>query len=305
MTPRVAIVIPSWNTRELLGACLRSVAATREDLLLEVTVVDNGSSDGSPQMIREQFPDVRVMQNAENVGFARACNQGIAATTAAYVLLLNSDARLVAGTLRALLSLAEAHPRSAVVGGLIHNEDGTFQASFSDFPSLAQELLMLTGLGRLLYGAWYPSHGAGTDRGALPVAWVSGAAMLVRRAAMVEVGGFDERYFMYAEEMDLCCRCLRAGWEVWYEPAAVILHLGGASSRSQPAQREIQLYSSRVRFHGTHSGVWHARAAAALIVGVTALKRPVHALLRRLSGGRRGRTVAPPMALWAQLRKQL
>jgi GT2 family glycosyltransferase len=220
-------------------------------------------------------------------------------------LLLNSDARVLAGAVRALLACAEAHPRSAVVGGLIRNEDGSFQASFSDFPSMAQELLMLTGLGRLLYGPWYPSHGAQEQGGALRVAWVSGAAMLVRRAAMGEIGGFDERYFMYAEEMDLCCRCIRAGWEVWYEPAAIIHHLGGASSRTQPAQREIQLYSSRVRFYGTHSGVWHARTAAALIVAITALKRPAHALVRRLSGGRRGRTVAPPIALWTQLRKQL
>jgi GT2 family glycosyltransferase len=164
---------------------------------------------------------------------------------------------------------------------------------------------MLTGLGRMLYGPWYPSHDAGVQRGAIAVAWVSGAAMLVRRAALTEVGGFDERYFMYAEEMDLCCRCVRAGWQVWYEPAAEIQHLGGASSRSQPAQREIQLYSSRVRFYGTHSGIWHARAAAAMIVAITAIKRPAHALLRRLSGGRHGRTVAPPMALLAQLRKQL
>ena len=303
--PSAAVVIPSWNTRELLRACLGSLVATREDMRLETIVIDNGSTDGSVQMVREQFADVRVIQNTDNVGFARACNQGIAATTAPYVLLLNSDARVLAGTLSAMLSCAQERPRSAVVGGLIRNEDGSFQASFTDFPNMAQELLMLTGLGRLLYGSWYPSHDAQEHNGAVRVAWVSGAAMLVRRAAMAEVAGFDERYFMYAEEMDLCCRCIRAGWEVWYEPGAVFLHLGGASSRSQPAQREIQLYSSRVRFYGEHSGRWHARVAAALIVAITAAKRPVHALVRRLSGGRRGRTVAPPIALWAQLRKQL
>lgn len=303
--PLAAIVIPSWNTRELLSACLGSLAATRDDLALETIVVDNGSTDGSAQMVRAEFPDARVIQNTDNVGFARACNQGIAATTAPYVLLLNSDARVVAGSVRAMVSCAQARPRSAVVGGLIRNEDGSFQASFIDFPSMVQELLMLTGLGRLLYGPWYPSHDAQEHGGAVRVAWVTGAAMLVRRAAMTEVGGFDERFFMYAEEMDLCCRCIRAGWEVWYEPGAVILHLGGASSRSQPAQREIQLYSSRVRFYGVHSGRWHARLAAALIVAITAAKRPVHALVRRLSGGRRGRTVAPPIALWTQLRKQL
>lgn len=305
MIPRAAIVVPSWNTRDLLAACLQSIADTCAGIEAETIVVDNGSRDGSSDLVRERFPGVRVVQNTENAGFARACNQGIAATTAPYVLLLNSDARLLPGSLQALLARAEAQPRCAIVGALIRNADGTFQASFSDFPSLAQELLMLTGVGRLLYGPWYPSHEAGEQRGALSVAWISGAAMLVRRAGMEAVGGFDERYFMYAEEMDLCCRCVRAGWEVWYEPAAVVLHLGGASGRSQPAQREIQLYSSRVRFYGTHSGVWHARAAAALIVAITALKRPLHAVLRRASGGRRGRSVAPPAALLAQLRKQL
>lgn len=305
MTPRAAIVIPSWNTRDLLGACLQSIADTCAGTDTETIVVDNGSRDGSPDLVRERFPGVRLIQNTENAGFARACNQGIAATTAPYVLLFNSDARLEPGSLQALLSRVEAQPRCAIVGALIRNADGTFQASFSDFPSLRQELLMLTGLGRLLYGRWYPSHDAGEQRGALPVAWISGAAMLVRRVAIEQVGGFDERYFMYAEEMDLCCRCVRAGWQVWYEPAAVVLHLGGASSRSQPAQREIQLYSSRVRFYGTHSGVWHARAAAAMIVAITALKGPLHALVRRVSGGRHGRTVAPPRALLLELRKQL
>ena len=107
MTPRLAIVIPSWNTRDLLAACLQSVAATRGNFLLEILVVDNGSTDGSSQMVRERFADVRVLVNAENVGFARACNQGIAATSAPYVLLLNSDARVVDDTLQALLSAAE------------------------------------------------------------------------------------------------------------------------------------------------------------------------------------------------------
>lgn len=305
MTPHAAIVIPSWNTRELLRACLRSVAATCGDIPMEVAVVDNGSADGSPQMVREQFPDVRLIENTENRGFARACNQGIAATTASYVILLNSDARFVPGTLHALLALAEAQPRSAVVGALIRNDDGSFQASYSTFPSLGQEFLMLTGLGRLVYGPWYPSQGAEEQGGARRVAWVSGAGMLVRRTALRDIGAFDERYFMYAEEMDLCCRCLRAGWEVWYEPTAVIIHLGGGSSRSQPAQREIHLYSSRVQFCRTHRGVWNARTMAALILTFTAMKRPVHALLRHLTAGKYGRTVPPAAALWAQLRKQL
>jgi GT2 family glycosyltransferase len=112
MTARLAIVIPSWNTRDLLAACLQSVAATRGALSLEVLVVDNGSSDGSQQMVRERFPDVQVVENAQNVGFARACNQGIAATSAPYILLLNSDARVVTNTLLALVSAADAHPRS-------------------------------------------------------------------------------------------------------------------------------------------------------------------------------------------------
>jgi len=299
--PRVTVVVPSWNTRELLALCLESVISTGEGVDCEILVVENASSDGSAELARGFHPSVRLIENANNVGFARACNQGIAASRAPYLLFLNSDARLLPGTLSALVELATLHPRCGVAGVQVRDGSGGFQASHARFPSWSQELLMLSGLGRLLYGSTYPSHGPDEARGARSVDWVSGACLFGRRAALDAVGGFDEDYFMYGEEMDLCYRMRRSGWEVWYEPAARAIHLGGGSSSRRTLEREADLYCGRVRFFRRHRGARAAAVLTAMIYGFTGFKLAWHTALRRLSGGRRGRPVVPLQLLAARL----
>jgi GT2 family glycosyltransferase len=269
---------------------------TTADLDIDIIVVDNGSTDGSQAMVQSRFGGVRLIANQSNLGFAKANNQALAATTAPYVLLLNSDAQLRTGTLHALLELAESQPKAA-------NVDSSFQASYAEFPTLWQELLVLSALGRLLHGRWYPSHGPEDGRGPQRVDWVGGACMLVRRRVLADLGGFDEAYFMYAEEMDLCFRAARAGWEVWYVPAADVVHHGGASSRHQAERREADLYCSRVRFFRRHYGDAAAQRLKLLIYTCVATKLPVHALLRGLSGGRYGRPVVGLRLLAAALRR--
>jgi N-acetylglucosaminyl-diphospho-decaprenol L-rhamnosyltransferase len=289
--PDISIIVPTWNTRELLADCLESIAQTAGDFSVETIVIDNASTDGTVAMVRDRFPLVRLICNQENAGFAKAINQAAALSTGRYMLFLNSDARLLPQAVGALRAVAEAQVRAGVVGAQLHNADGSFQASHARFPTLGQEFLILSGLGRLLYGRAYPSYAAHQERGPQLVDWVSGACLLVRRAAFDALGGFDTGYFMYAEEVDLCYRMRSAGWQTWYEPAAHVLHVGGASSLARRTAFEADLYRSRVRFVRTHYGAAAAARLKLLVYCVTAIKIAIHGCLRGLSGARYGRPV--------------
>jgi hypothetical protein len=255
-------------------------------------------------MARERFPSVRLICNQENVGFAKAVNRGAASSARRYLLFLNSDAQLLPGALASMLELAEAQPQAGVVGPQMRHPDGSFQASYACFPTLRQEFLALSGLGRILCGPHYPSHYAEEGKGPQQVNWVSGACMLVRRCVFDAVGGFDEGYFMYAEEVDLCFRMRSAGWQTWYQPTANVLHCGGASSRTQRTIFERDLYRSRVRFFRVHYGERPAQFLCLLIYTVTAIKILYHGGLRRLSGGRYGRPVVGLRSLDIHVRNE-
>lgn len=303
MAPDISIIVVNWNTRDLLADCLRSLFRTIQGPGFDVWVVDNGSTDGSVEMVRQAFPQVELVVNEENEGFARANNRAIDQSAGRYVLLFNSDAQATPGAVRALFELAEAEPSAGVVGARLLNADGSFQASHTPFPTLGQEFLMLTGLGRLVLGSQYPSRGPEVDRGPQVVDYVEGACMLARRRAIEEVGGLDEGYFMYAEEVDWCYTMKQAGWQIWYQPAARVLHLGGGSSQHRLPQREADLYRSRVRFFRKHYGRPAARMLALQIYALTAAKLSLHRLLRFVSGGRRGRPVVSLRQLSAALRE--
>lgn len=300
--PEISIVIPSWNGREVLAGCLESVRRTRGAVALEVLVVDNASTDATVEMLRARFPEVGILENPTNEGFARACNRGAAAGVAPFILLLNSDTVLEPEALERLLATAREQPRAAVVGPLLLNPDGSFQSALAPFPDLLQEILILSGLGRALFGAAYPCAPPPALRGAERGDWVGGACMLVRRAAWDQVGGLDDGYFMYAEELDLCRRLRTAGWEVWCNPAAVVVHLGGASVRQLGTEGEARHYRGRLRYYRRHHGAAAARGLRVLIFAATAIKIAAHAVLRAASGGRRGRRVVSLRQLHLALR---
>lgn len=301
--PEIAVVIPNWNGRDLLPACLQAIRETRGDLSLEVVVVDNASEDDSVALLRAHHADVKIVESPRNEGFACACNRGAAASTAPLLLMLNTDALLQPNALRRLRELLLAKPRAAVVGPQLRYPSGRFQSSHSPFPDLWQEWMIITGLGRLLHGRHFPSRPAEEESGAQRGGWVGGACLLMRREAFDDVGRFDEGYFMYAEEMDLCYRLQRAGWEVWYEPAAVVVHVHAASARRVGSLSEARNYKSRIRYHRLHHGAAQAAVVRALIVGSTAVKGVVHAILRAVTGGRRGRLVVSLRQLRAELRQ--
>jgi GT2 family glycosyltransferase len=287
----------------MLADCLETIAKTAGKLKIELIVVDNASTDGSQVMLQQRFPQVHLIANQANVGFAKGNNQGMTVSTGRYALLLNSDAFSTPGAIEALIHLADTQPRAGIVGAQLRNADHTFQASHSRFPSLWQEFLILSGLGRFIYGRWYPSHGPEEDRGPQIVDYVEGACLLVRPEAFKEAGGLDEGYFMYAEEVDWCYTMRQKGWQVWYQPAAQIIHLGGASSQGRRTQREGDLYRSRVRFFRKHYGQTAAKMLKAQIYTLTVIKIATHGLLRWVSGGRYGRPVVSLSHLAMELKE--
>lgn len=278
--PDVSVVIVSWNTRALTTACLASLPAAAGALSWDAWVIDNASTDGSVAAIRDGFPHVRVVANRENAGFAAANNQGIVASRGRYVLLLNSDTVAQPGSIAALVAFADARPRAGVVGPRLENPDGSFQTGPTPFPSLWNELLSVTGIGRRLTYRGYPSRPAAASRHAQPTDYVVGACMLARRDAIDAVGGLDERYFMYSEEPDWCWRMRAAGWETWYTPEAVVTHFGGQSTRQVREAMLVALYRSKVRFFRLHRGPVSAACLTAGIMAVSRLRRLVRAALR-------------------------
>lgn len=303
MTPEISVILVNWNTSLLLGQCLSMLIQQLEGLSYDLWVVDNGSSDDSISMLSNSFPQVNIILNGSNVGFAAANNQAMKVAQGKYFLLINTDAFPKPNAIQALYNLAEVNTRCGIVGPKLENSDGSFQGSYVDFPSLKQEFLMLTGLGRLLFGSWYPNHSPLEGEGARVVDYAQGACMLVRREAYVTVGGFDENYFMYSEEVDWCYSMWQSGWEVWYQPEAVVTHLGGGSSVHRMTQRETDLYLSRLMFFKKHYGDAATFLLKSMIVGSTFLKYLLHGLLRLITCRRVGRKVVSPVLLLAKLGK--
>jgi len=298
----LSIIIANWNTHELLAQCLQSLEDTVRDSSFDVWVVDNGSSDGSVVMVRERFPRVHVIANSENVGFARGNNQAIARCEGRYVVLLNSDTQALPGSLDSAVKFMDEHPCAGLAGVRLLNPDGTFQASYTPFPTLWREFLILGGLGRRLIRPTFPSWGPQVKKGAQRIrGYVEGACLLARREAADQIGGLDERIFMYAEDVDWCYRLHQAGWEVWYLPHSPIVHYGGQSSKKRRGRMEAELYRSRVYFFRKHYGGAAAFCLKSLIYAMTLIKMLVHGALRFVTRGRRGRQVAS----WRELRLAL
>lgn len=257
--PRLSFILVNWNTKGHILKALRSIADTVHGYRHEIFVVDNGSTDGSPEAIRKAFPRARLIRNEENLGFARAVNQALARATGSYCVLLNSDARLTAGAIKKLAAFMEENPDVGIAGGQLMNEDGSRQNSIAPFPSLATELLNKRLL-RILFPRQYP----GKEReypAPLDVDSLVGACIIVRCQAIDEVGMLDEGYFFFMEETDWCLRLKKQGWRISFVPQARILHLQGASASLAKAEARIEYYRSRYRFFTK----WHGRRRTAFL----------------------------------------
>ena len=261
----LSIVIVSWNTHQMLSDCLASVREGLGDLKAEIWVVDNASDDGSPEMVARDFPEARVIVNAENRGFAAANNQALALATGRHVLLLNSDTLVHGDVLRRSVAWLDAHPEAGVMGPRVLNTDGTTQASTSRFPALG--LLAMQTLGLTRIAAFDGYRMTGWDRrDTRAVEVVSGCAMFVRRAAMERVGLLDEAFFFYGEETDWCHRFARAGWQLVFAPIPAVTHFGGGAVGKLNHRRDVLMTEGTTRLHRKHGGRLAGGACFAILV---------------------------------------
>lgn len=253
---KLSIVIVSWNTRQLLAQCLESVAVNLKSLGLIVTetlVVDNASIDGTVDMLRQQFPWVKVVANRDNAGFAKANNQAIVASSGDYILLLNPDTKLHANAIATLVTYLDTQPMVGAVGPLLENPDGTLQFSCSPAPTLLGESWRLLHPNRGLGHGAYPMQGWSRHQ-PREVDVIQGACLLLRRSVIEQVGPLDEDYYIYSEEVDLCARIRAANWRIFWVPTAHVTHYGGQSTRQVATEMFIQLYASKVIYFRKHHG---------------------------------------------------
>jgi GT2 family glycosyltransferase len=228
-----SVVIVSYNTRDMLRECLLSIERESDGFLIEVLIVDNNSSDGSPEMVEAQFPQARLIRSAVNLGFGAANNLAIEAARGRYVVLLNSDAFLGPGSLRLAIARMDRSPKVALAGGQLTGRDLSWQPSARMFPSPITDFFVMTGLAAKFPKSRIFGHFDRTWADpAQPseVDWVPGAFSIVRAEVLGKVGSFDPRFFLYSEEVDLCRRIKKAGYQVWYWPDIRVVHIGGQSS---------------------------------------------------------------------------
>ena len=254
----VSIIIVSFNTRDILRSCLKSVmrATAAHRGQCETIVVDNASRDNSAQMVVREFPAVRLLRSKVNLGFAAANNLALGMVRGRYVLLLNPDAELSPETISEAVAAMDAAPQVAVMGGLLLDEVGRSQPSARKFPSLLNELLTISGLAARfprsrLFGRFDRSWADAQQEA--DIDWAPGAFNIIRRGAITHLGGFDERFFLYYEEVDLCRRIRAAGWRIRYQPQLRVRHIGGASTR---AHNDMEISSS-----GAQLVLWRMRSA--------------------------------------------
>ncbi len=292
--PHLSILIVSWNTRDLLARCLDSLYRHPPGVPFEVVVVDNASSDGSAEMVRQFGHPVRLVENQENVGFAAPNNQAIALSRGRYLLLLNPDTEVRPQALASMVAYLADHADVGGLGPRLLNPDGSHQVSCYPAPTLSREFWRLFHLDALRPLGTYPQR-MWQSREPLDVEVIQGACLMLRREALKEVGLLDERYYIYSEEVDLCLRLRRAGWRLVWLPGAQVVHYGGQSTRQASAPMFLHLYHSKVLYFRKHRGRLAAGVYKAILF-LAALPRVLFGPLTRVASadGTDGR---PPLEI--------
>jgi GT2 family glycosyltransferase len=254
----LAIIIVNWNTGDLLKQCLQSVYGSQTSKQYEVWVVDNGSSDGSPDMITNRYPQTKIISNKDNTGFAHANNQAIIDSTGDYLLLLNPDTVINKDVMEVLSNYLDEHPDVGAVGPRLLNADGTLQESAYPRPTLVREFWRLFHLDRVINYAEYPME-QWSHIDAKEIDVLMGACFMVRRKALDQVGLLDDEFFIYSEEVDLCTRIRNYGWRISWLPTVTVIHLGGESTKQIQQEMFLQLYQGKIQYfrkHHTLLEVW-------------------------------------------------
>ena len=299
----LSIIIINWNSVEFLRECLRSIFAQANDFSFEVIVLDNGSFDGSAEMLADEFSEVRFIQGEENLGFAKANNLASQIALGKYLLFLNPDTEIRGRALILLVEAARTFPEGGAFGARLLNSDGTLQTScIQAFPTIRNQFLDSNCLRRLFPGSglWGTAALFTQSRAPESVEGISGACLLTRRGLFQQLGGFSERYFMYFEDMDYCLRCAKAGCRNYFVPAAEVVHHGGKSSGGEHSKfSSVMMVESAWRFFvKQHGSVWAAlfRVSVGLQAGLRSLLLVVVLPVARLSG--RPRRIVGALRKW-------
>lgn len=261
--PDVSVIIVSWNVSALLRACLTSIYAGLGSLRAEVIVVDSASSDDTVSMIQRDFPQVTLLAQTENIGFTRGNNIGFHAASGRYLFLLNPDTELIGDVVPQMIAYMDTHPQVGIVGPHTLNTDGSYQSTRRRFPTPMLAFFESTWLQpfapKTLLEQFYFSAESATAT--LEVDWVQGSALLARRELYDTIGGLDEGFVMYSEELDWCRRAKATGWKVMYLGNAYLIHHGGKSSEQVTARKHIHFQQSKLRYFRKH----HGRGIAGLL----------------------------------------
>ena len=245
--PDLSVILVSFNDWDHLEKCLDSLRAFQSRIDTEIVVLDNNSSDGSPDFVRRRFPEVKLVCNSENKGFARASNLGIRASTGEFVLFLNTDTVADAEAVIRLLENIRQKASIGAVGPALMKDRRTYQISFGRKVDFFSQLVQ-----KAFFNLYY-SRKLKRDKEIREVGWLSGACLMARRKALEEVGGFDENYFLYFEDIDLCYRIREKGWTLQYCPEAHILHIGGTSASLKKKSIRYQYRKSQLYFYRKHT----------------------------------------------------
>ena len=254
----LSVVIVNWNARDYLRKCLRSIYENSKGIDVEVFIVDNGSSDESAEMVRKEFPEAKLIENKANAGFGAANNRALKICAGEFALMLNPDTEVLNGAFAAMVNFLKQNGEVGVVGAKLLNADGTIQLTCArNFPTLLTEFFWLTTLVRRfpknrLVGHYLMSYWDHNDK--REVDCLSGACIMARKDLLKKLGYFDENYFMYGEDVDLCYRIKEAGWQIWYLPEAEIIHYGGGSSKSVSEKAVIYDRESVYTYFKKHNG---------------------------------------------------
>lgn len=243
----ISIIILSYNTSKLLENCLASIYQTVKNVGYEIIVVDNASQDDSVRMVEDKFTQVKLIINRENYGFGKANNQGAKIARGRYLMFLNSDTLVHSQAIKKMVEFIQREAKTGVFGYKLLNADGSDQASTGSFPDLKTTAEMLFGGHFIKYSGVMKTYVK-----TMKVDWVMGSAMVVRKGVFDEVGGFDEKIFMYIDEVELCYRIKKAGYDVMFYPLAKITHLGRGSSTSGKKAPILNIYRGLIYFYQKH-----------------------------------------------------
>lgn len=255
----LSIIIVNWNTKKLLVECLDSIYRSPQNIEYDIWVVDNASTDGSSELVRERYPEVNLIANEVNIGFARANNLAYQQCTGKNILLLNPDTVVEPHAIEKLIQFLNQKANAGMVGPRLLNPDGTLQVSAFPVPTLSKEFWRLFHLDNFIPYAKYPIET--WDTGSVrEVDTLLGACMLIRRETLGESSIFDEEYFIYSEEVDLCTRLKKDGWHLYWLPSSVVIHHGAQSTQQVAEEMFLKLYAGKVLYFRKH----HSKVAVFL-----------------------------------------